>query len=394
MISLFFYAQSEWYFGDAMATKSEQPRIAIVHDWLTNLGGAERAVLALKEAFPEADIYTSVYNSSNLPQFKSLKPKTSFLQHWPLATKKHQLYPLLRQLAFESMDFSNYDVVISSSSAEAKGVITPSEVLHIAYIYTPTRYYWVDPDGYLRNPGFGPLNPLVRTILKRQLKRLKHWDFAAAQRADKLIGISDNVVKRIQTYYRRPADMIYPPVDVARFSANPSTDGDYYLVVSRLVPYKHIDVVVEAFNQLDRRLIIAGRGSELARLKKMAGDKIEFITDADDATVTKLYQGARALIFPTEEDFGITPLEAMAAAKPVIALGRGGALETVVDNKTGLFFDRQIPASLVATVKKFEKQTFNQAAIKAQADKFSETNFITQFRDYVAKALDEHTTKR
>ncbi len=377
-----------------MATKSVEPRIAIVHDWLTNLGGAERTVLALKQAFPQADVYSSVYNADTLPQFRSITPKTSFLQKWPLATKKHQLYPLLRQLAFESFDFSKYDVVISSSSAESKGIITSSEVLHISYIYTPTRYYWVDPEGYLQSPGFGPLNPLARIVLGHQLNKLKHWDFAAAQRPDRLIGISDTVVKRVRTYYRRSADRIYPPVDMKRFSGDSSSDGDYYLVVSRLVPYKHIDVVVEAFNQLNRRLIIAGRGSELTKLQKMAGPKIEFMTEVDDAAVTKLYRGARALIFPTEEDFGITPLEAMASGKPVIALGRGGALETVIDNKTGLFFDRQIPASLVKAVEKFEKQTFDPKAMTAQAEKFSEARFIKQFQDYVTKALAEHRANK
>lgn len=372
----------------------DKPRVAIVHDWLTNLGGAERVVLAMHQAFPEAPIFTSVYNQKSLPQFAKLDVQTSFLQHWPMATKRHQLYPTLRQLAFESFDWHGYDVVITSSTAEAKGIVTPTEVLHISYINTPTRYYWIDYEGYLAQPGYGLLNPVVRAVLPRWIGNLKRWDFAAAQRADLVISNSANVARRVKQYYQRDSRVLFPPVDVHRFDQAKATPGDYFLVVSRLIPYKKIDLVVEAFNQLGDRLVVVGAGSELARLQSMAQSNIEFVGPLPDDEVTKLYLGCRAFVFPTEEDFGITPLEAMACGKPAVAYGRGGAQETVVDGETGVHFDRQTIGSLTGAVRKVEQTPWDHQAIATHARGFSEENFIEQLHQIVSETWAKHQTSQ
>jgi len=380
----------------------KQPRVAIVHDWLTNLGGAEREVLAIKQAFPQADIYSSVYNRASLPQFHDLGVRTSFLQYWPLAQRRHQLYPLLRQLAFENFDWHDYDVVISSSSAEAKGIVTPTEVLHVGIIYTPTRYYWVDYEGYQANPGFGPLNPLVKLIVPRLIRRLKRWDYAAAQRPDTLISISQTVSDRVQKHYDRASAVIYPPVDVSRFTsqdrqaAKADSTNDYFLVVSRLVPYKKIDLVVRVFIASGDRLIIAGNGSDLKKLQALAesADNIEFRTDLDDAAVTNLFLDCRAFIFPTEEDFGIAPVEAMAAGKPVIAYGRGGAAETVVDGQTGVIFGQQTPEALESALRRFKRMQFDAAAIRHHAERFSQDRFVCELQGFVAEQLKSNQKPR
>ena len=367
-----------------MATKgSDQLRVAIVHDWLTNIGGAERVVESLLKAYPQADIYSSVYDEAALPQFKG-RVTTSFLQYWPLAKRKHQLYPLLRTLAFESFDLSGYDLVISSSSAEAKGVITPTETLHLSYIHTPVRYYWSNYDQYMADPGFGMLNPLIRLVAPYFVRKMKRWDFAAAQRPDGLIANSQTVAKRIKKYYKREAEVIHPPVNLVRFQVEHASEGDYYLAVSRLVPYKRYDLAVEACSKLGRRLVIAGAGSELTNLKKLAGPTVEFRGPLPEDEITRLYEGCKAFIFPAEEDFGITPLEAMACGKPVIAFGRGGATETVVDGKTGVLFREQTTDSLMRAIKDFETGAWDKQYIARHAAEFGEERFIKQIHDTVS----------
>lgn len=363
-----------------MATSASDRRflkVAIVHDWLTGIGGAERVVESLLKAYPQADLFTSVYREDKLPQFSG-KARTTFLQHWPLATRKHQLYPVLRPVAFESLDFAGYDLVISSSSAEAKGVVTPTETLHIAYIHTPVRYYWSNYKEYLADPGFGFLNPVIKLITPFFVRQMRYWDFAAAQRPDKLIANSENVAKRIKKYYKRSSEVIHPPVDTVRFQQKNAVEGDYYLIVSRLVPYKRYDIAVEACTRLGRRLIVVGGGPELKRLQKMAGPCVEFRGPLDGDEITMLYEGCKAFLFPGEEDFGITPLEAMACGKPVLAYGRGGALETVVDGSTGVLFRDQTVGSLVNAIELCESIQWNSRAIARHASGFSEARFIEQ----------------
>lgn len=351
-------------------------RVAIVHDWLTNLGGAERVVEVLHSMFPEAPIYTSVYDSTRLPLLKNADIRSSFLQHWPVAKKKHQLYPMLRTLAFESFDFSGYDLVISSSSAEAKGVITTTETLHLSYIHTPTRYYWSGYDDYVRSPGLGMMNPLAKKALPRVVKKMRLWDYAAAQRPDVMIANSTTVKERIQKYYQRDSVVIHPPVDTDRFGLSQPKQGDYYLVVSRLIPYKRVDLAVQACTKLGKKLIVVGAGSELKRLKSIAGPTVEFRGALPDKEVTQLFLGCKAFIFTAFEDFGITPVEAMSAGKPVIAYGKGGVTDSVVHKTTGILFDNQSVEEVCSAIVLCEKTQFSSQTISTHAHTFATGKFV------------------
>ncbi|MDP4038822.1 MAG: glycosyltransferase [bacterium] len=362
-------------------------RIALVHDWLTNLGGAERVLLLMHQAFPKAPIYTSIFNPKKLPEFAKLNVRTSFLQKFPLAKKKHQLYPTLRRLAFESFDFSKFDIVISSSSAEAKGIITSTETFHISYINTPTRYYWSGYNEYLKSPGYGVFNPFVRLIMPRLVKKMRRWDYAAAQRPDIIIANSENVKKRIKKYYNRDSLVLHPPVDLSRFK--PDKDEGYYLVVSRLIPYKRIDLAVKACSNLNKKLVVIGSGSEYKKLKSMSNSNVHFTGALTDREINNYYKNALAFIFTAEEDFGITPLEAMASGKPVICYGAGGAKETVIDNETGIYFEKQNEQSLQNAIKKFEKMEFNQNKIIDRAEQFSEDNFIKKLKEVIEVNYEE-----
>ncbi len=362
-----------------MARAIQDLRVAIVHDWLTNMGGAEKVVLSMLRAFPQADLYTSVYHPGRMPEFAKYDVKTSFLQKLPLAKQKHQLFPTLRRYAFESFNFSQYDVVITSSTAEAKGVITSESTLHISYINTPTRYFWSHYQDYLKNPGFGWLNPLARWQLKANLKSSRRWDFAAAQRADYLLGNSITVQKRIEKYYRRPADVLYPSVETDRFQTERERPADapdkYFVVVSRLIPYKRFDIAVEAATRNDQSLIVLGNGSELSRLKAIAGPRVRFLGQASDEELEAYVQHAEALIFPGLEDFGIVPVEAMAAGTPVIAFDQGGASETVVDGVTGVLVKQQTAAAFAAVMRDFRADDYVPSKMKARAQEFSEEIF-------------------
>jgi glycosyltransferase involved in cell wall biosynthesis len=371
----------------AVATKgATELKVAIVHDWLTNIGGAERVVESLLKAYPQADIFTSVYNESALPQFKG-RVKTSFLQHWPLAKRKHQLFPVLRTLAFESFDFAGYDLVISSSSAEAKGIITPTETLHVSYIHTPVRYYWSNYDQYLKDPGFGALNPVIRLITPYFVRKMRRWDYAAAQRPDVLVANSATVAKRIKKYYKRDSQVVFPPVDIKRFNTNDTKQGDYMLVLSRLVAYKRFDLAVEACSKLGLKLIVAGDGPELKRLRSLAGPSIEFVGKPTDKEVARLFEGCKGFMFPGEEDFGITPVEAMACGKPVIAYGKGGAAETVVNGTTGILFDKQTVGSVAIALEEFGQKQWDSTLIRRRAEEFNEERFIREIHEVVEAKL-------
>ncbi len=365
-------------------------KVAIVHDWMVGLGGAERVVGSMLKLLPQANIYTSVYSPDKLQLFAGHKINTTFLQNWPLSRSKHQLFSALRPLAFESLDLSNYDLVLSSSSAESKGVITPTSTLHISYIHTPTRYYWSGYSDYLAEPGFGVLNPIVRLLMPSLVRRLRKWDFAAAQRPDYLVANSNVVSARISEYYNRPSQTIRPPVDTDRFGHDrENQQGDYLLVVSRLVPYKRVDLAVKACNKLGLKLIIAGRGPELSRLKKLAGSTVSFVESPSDSQITKLYLGARGFIFSAEEDFGITPVEAMSAGLPVICFGEAGATETVIDGTTGVYHDKQTVASLVEAIGKFEATKFDRGTIVKRAKMFSESRFLDELGGYIADKISK-----
>lgn len=367
-------------------------RVAVVHDWLTNIAGAEKVVFEILKMFPQAEVFTSVYRPEAFGNtLKGHKVHTSFLQKVPLARKKHQLFPVLRRYAFESFDFSGYDLVISSSTAEAKGIVTSESTLHISYTHTPTRYFWSHYDQYLKDPGFGILDPIVRFQLKRTIKASRQWDFAAAQRPDVLLANSITVQKRIEKYYRRTAEVLYPPVDTERFAKShprPSDAPDsYFVVASRLIPYKRFDIAVQASQKAGKQLIVVGGGSELKKLREMADNNVIFKGHATDDDLVSYVQHAEALLFPGEEDFGIAPVEAMAAGTPVIAYAAGGASETVILGKTGELIPSQSVGAFAQALKDFDAQKYSTQVLQKQAEKFSELNFSQQLRQVVGEGL-------
>jgi len=361
-------------------------KVALVHDWLTNLGGAEKVLLALSEVYPEAPIYTSVYNPAKTAPFKDKDVRTSFLQKVPLSKNKHQLFPTLRPLAFENFDFSKYDLVISSSSAEAKGIITKPQTTHICYCHTPTRYYWSDYHAYLNRLQFGILNPLVRKMMPKTIHKMRIWDRLAAERVDCFIANSSYVAQRIKKYYRKEATIIHPPCDTDDLKPG-SKQGDYFLAMSRLIPYKKIDLIVEAFNNLKLPLKVIGTGPEEQKLKKLAKKNVELLGYVGGKKKLKLLQECQAFIFAAEEDFGIVPVEAMACGKPVIAYGKGGVLDSVVEDETGIFFQEQTPQSLTDAILKFEPSKFDSTKIRKHAESFSKEEFKRKIKAFVKEKI-------
>ena len=372
-----------------MPANLEAKKVAIVADWLNSRGGAERVVLLLSEMFPDADIYTSVFKEDAFPELKDRNVYTTYLQNSPLRFK-HQLFAALRPKAFESINLDAYDLVISSAHSEAKGVLTKPETLHVCYCHTPTRYYWSHFHEYLRKIHFGILDPLFKTFMPSLIHNLRIWDRVAADRVDVFVANSKNTQGRIKKYYERKSELVYAPVDFGRFNRTQQTTGDYYLIVGRQIAYKRTDIVVEAMNALNKPLKIIGTGPELERLKAMAkSDKIEFLGFPSDEQVTEYFANCKALIFPQEEDFGIVPLEAMAAGKPVIAYGKGGALETVVDGKTGTFFSEQTSESLVEAIKHFESMRIKPEDCRERAKEFDNSVFKQKMRSVIEKYLKQ-----
>ncbi len=340
-------------------------KIALCYDRINKFGGAERVLQALHELWPEAPIYTLTYDSDQAKWANGWDIRSSFLQKLPVIGRKHELFPALAPLAWEQFDFNEYDVVISITSAEAKAIITSAHTLHICYCLTPTRYLWSGYFDYLRATGFGIFHQLVRRIFSWLSYPLRVWDYYFARRPDIMVGISDEVCGRIRKYYRRESIKIYPPVEAPAVTTVSSATEPYFLVVSRLVPYKRVDLVVEAFARLGWRLKVIGVGSELEALKSRGGKNIEFLGFLPDKEIAFHYQNCSALIFPSFEDFGIVPVEAQAVGTPVIAYGRGGALETVVPDKTGLFFTFQNAEGLITLFRECCSQVGDSALTEA-----------------------------
>ncbi len=353
-------------------------RIALVYDRVNKIGGAERVLETLHQIFPQAPLYTAVYNPKTAPWAKEFKVMPSFLNKFPLAKTQHELYPYLMPLAFESFDFSAYDIVISITSEAAKGIITKPETLHLCYCLTPTRYLWSGYEDYFRNKA-------LRFLSKPIVAYLRAWDKIAAQRPDTYLAISQNVQNRIKKYYHRDSEIIYPPLDMEKWIPTEQKTEDYFLVVSRLVTYKRVDLAIEVFNQLQLPLKIIGNGREKRKLKRMAGKNIEFLGELTDKELLGYYQRSRAVIFPQEEDFGLVPLEAQASGRPVIAYRKGGALETVVEGETGLFFGSQTPRGLTRVIKQFETIKFKPQAFGQNVVKFSQARFKKEFKDLVER---------
>ncbi|MBU0648456.1 glycosyltransferase [Patescibacteria group bacterium] len=366
-------------------------RVAIVCDWLTSRGGAEKVTEQLAKIFPRADIYASVVNIEYFPWLKDRRVTTSWLQKIPVLRDKHQLFPHVRPLIFENFDLSNYDLVISSCSAESKSIITKPRTVHVCYCHTPIRYYWSDYHEYFgKRLEFGWLNPIIKVVMPWFTNKLRMFDRLSAERVDFFVANSKNTQKRIAKYYRRQSEVITPPVEfLDDYNGNKVKDGDYYLCLGRLIPYKKADLVVEAFLKSKRKLIVAGDGPLKKKLLKMIPDhsSVEILGYVSDNEKWKLLAECRALVFPAEEDLGIVPLEAMSFGKPVIAYGLGGVLETVIDGKTGVFFDSQNPELLNKAVEKFEGMKFDKKKIREHARGFGEERFKKEIMGFIGEVV-------
>ena len=342
----------------------------------------------LHAMYPAAPIYTSIYGPKLLPpKYRQMDIRTSFMQRLPGVLTHHQNYLMSYPLAFEGFGLSGYDVVLSNSSAWAKGVVTPPETLHICYCLTPMRWVW----SYREYVDREQIDGLLRRVLPLAMHYLRLWDVASAQRVDRFIAISRAVAARIRKYYGREAAVIYPPVAVNDFTPRPAPD-DYYLIVSRLIPYKRVDLAVEAFSRLGPRwrLKIVGDGRHRAALERRAGPNVEFLGRLRDVEVRDMMARCRAFLFPGLEDFGIAPVEAQAAGRPVVAYAGGGALDTVRDGETGVLFAEQTPEALAEAIQRCADLPWDPTAIRAHAECFGQARFCRELSDYVEQAWAEH----
>ena len=359
-------------------------KVAIVHYWLLNMRGGEKVLEALCEMFPGAQIFTHVYDPRAISgSIAEHQVRTTFIQKLPLACKLYKKYLPLMPLALEQLDLTGYDLVISCESGPAKGVITHPAALHVCYCHTPMRYLWDQYHFYRANAGW-----ITRWLMPVLLHRLRIWDVTSAARVDHFVANSTAVVSRVRKFYRREAVCIHPPCDVESFA--PSSDrGDFYLYVGQLVAYKRVDLAIEAFNALGKPLVIIGDGEELGRLKKMAGPSISFLGRASFESLKLHYARCRALVFPGEEDFGIVPVEAMASGRPVIAFGKGGALDTVIDGQTGILFEAPTAQALIQAIARFEanESLFNPQALVDHARKFSKEVFMQRLSGQIDQWL-------
>ncbi len=359
-------------------------KIALVHDYLTQYGGAERVLDEFKLVFPEAPVFVSVLNRERMPaRYRDWEIRTSWLQRIPyLHADPRKLLPLL-PAAFETFDFSGFDVVLASSSGFCHGTLTGAETCKITYCHSPPRFIW-DYPAYSRREG---LPRAVQAVFRPMLKGLRQWDMASANRTDYWIAASGAVRQRIAKHYRRDSLVLPPPVEMSRFRPTREHEG-YFLMLMRLVGWKRPDIVVEASSRLGLPLVVAGDGRELASLRKIAGPTVKFVGRVDDSQMRTLYAGCQALILPSEEDFGITPLEAMASGKPVIAYGRGGVLETLIPGVTGTFFGEQTADSVAAALAAFDPTQFDTTVITRHVERFDATAFRSRLKAFVAASRE------
>lgn len=361
-------------------------KVAIVHDWFVG-GGAERVIYELHKIYPKAPVYTAYCNSHWRQKLSSTRIITSYMQKWPFS-KLRKFLPPLRALWFSRLNLSDYDLVISSSGAEAKFVKVRKGALHVSYIHAPTHYYWSRYEEYLAQPGFGFFDPLARLGLKLLVGPMRRWDYKAAQRPDYLIANSNYTKDQIKKYYGRDSVVIHPPVDVNRFKGHskPADERHGFVTAGRQTPYKRIDLAVEAATSLKVPLVVVGRGPEYRWLKKLAGRNVTFLTKVSDEDMARHFGEAKAFIFPGVDDFGIVAVEAMAAGTPVIAYRAGGALD-YINKDTGLFFDEQTSESLAKAMEDFSNKSFTHSIIIAQAAKFSPKVFQKAIADFIRSVL-------
>jgi glycosyltransferase involved in cell wall biosynthesis len=358
-------------------------RVAIVHYWLTGMRGGEKVVEALCELFPQADIFTNIYRPDRVSEtIRRHRVRTTFVNRLPFASRI-RAYLALMPLALEQLDLRGYDLVISTESGPAKGIVPPLDGTHICYSLSPMRYAWDMYPDYLASAGW-----LGRALLRPAMHYMRLWDFATAARVDYFATISEHTRRRIAKYYRREAEIVYPPVDTKRFRPT-GTRRDFYLVVGATEPYKRVDLAVDAVNRLGRPLVVIGEGPEDRRLRRLAGPTVTFLGAQPDEVLRDHYASCRALIFPGEEDFGIVPVECMASGRPVIAYGRGGALDTVRDGETGLFFREQTADALVDAILRYEREEreFSSERIAEHARAFDREHFKARFGAMVERVM-------
>ncbi len=362
-------------------------KVALVHDWLVSYGGAERVIEEFSRLFPEAPIFTAVYDEKSIGHaFPKERVRTSFIQRIPGSTKFYRKTLSLMPRAFEEFDLSGYDLVLSSSSSCAKGVLTSASTLHISYVHTPMRYAWDLYPEYLAEAGF-----LTRLGMRRQMPGIRQWDALSGQRVDRFLANSREVASRIHKTYRRDAAVLHPPVSTDFFApkADPENHNGYYLILSRFVPYKRIDLAIRACNEMGRKLVVVGSGPQEKELKKMSGPNIQFTGRISDEEIRDYYRQCRAFLFPGFEDFGITPVETQACGRPVVAYGKGGALDSVIPGKTGVFFEEQTVDSLVKGIRRLESINWDSDVIRKHAELFDRSKFLAKLRDFIIGAMNE-----
>lgn len=367
-----------------------QPRIAIVTDWLTNMGGGELVVLEAHKMFPDAPIYTSVYDADKMTAFADCDVRTTSLQHRlpKFLRYKHALWPVLRPFAFRRLDLSDFDIILSITSAEAKQVKkTRPEQVHISYVHTPIRYYWSHYEEFKNEFTFGPLTWMIRPFIPLLVRWMRKIDLESIPGVDVFIANSTVTQARIRQYYHRSSTVIHPPVDIDRFTPPPQTEREGYILWGRHVPYKRFDLAIEACNNLLRPLTVIGSGPDTDRLKALAGPLIEFTGRVSDDELVRRAQHARAFLFPNEEDFGISAVEALAAGTPVIGYGKGGVLDIVQDGETGVLFEHQTAEDLMAAIERAETMTFLPATLHRKSKRFAASLFDQKLRKIITDQL-------
>lgn len=364
-------------------------RVAFVHDYLTQLGGAERVLAEMHQLYPDAPLYTSLYDRRAMGAlFEGIDVRTSWLQRIPGAARRFRAMLPLYPQAFESLDLRGFDLVISSTTSFAKGVLVPPDALHVCYMNTPTRFLW-----YPQEYAFEIVPALARPALRAALPRLRRWDYSAAQRPHHIIANSNNVAARIRACYHRESDVAPCPVGLADFAPG-DVHEDYYLVVARLLPYKRVGLAIEACAAIGASLVIIGTGPDERRLRRVAGEHVRFAGHVDDAQRRELFARARAVIVPGVEDYGLVALEAAASGRPVVAFAAGGSLETVVEGQTGSFFREATPDALAAALRSLDPEAFSRTRLVEHARKFSPERFRERLRELIDGYLAEFVVPR
>lgn len=363
-------------------------KIALVHDYLVQYGGAERVLEALCEIWPHAPIYTLIHDKQLVHgKFDKKTVRTSFLQKIPFSRKHHRLFPPMMMLGIEQFNLDYYDVVLSDSSSFAKNIITNPSTLHITYCHTPMRYGWDDCQFYTQEFSFPRL---VKKFVPLLMNYIRMWDYQGTNGVDHFVANSNFVASRIKKYYKRKATVINPPVDVNHFSISQNIEiGNYFLMVGRMMKYKQMDLVIKAFNEMKIPLKIVGRGMEMKNLQRIAGPTVEFMGRVSDQKLKNIYSRAQAFLFPQEEDFGIVAIEALASGRPVIAYKAGDIEENIEDGRTGIFFEKQTVEDVINAVKRFQKIKFDPIYIRSKSEKFEREIFKRKIKNFVEEKYDD-----